>query len=106
MRPPLRTKKLRPLLPRDLHLRHPYRAADRSRGFGVEDWPWHMETLWAGLPHRVVPETVHLIRVKEHGSLGRQNTVEGLLPYLPPHAWPQLGAAGEEEDGPAQRAVA
>jgi hypothetical protein len=69
--------------PREIHGRHPYSSVDRSRGFGIEDWSWHMETLWAGIPHLVVPETVHLIRVKEAGSLGRQNSAEGLLPYLP-----------------------
>jgi hypothetical protein len=76
---------------REIHERHPYTAVDRSRGVGVEDWSWHMETLWAGIDHLVVPDTVHLIRVKETGSLGQQNTAEGLLPHLPPGAVPQLG---------------
>lgn len=76
---------------REIHERHPYTAADRSRGFGVEDWSWNMETLWAGIAHLVVLDTVHLIRVKDTGSLGQQNTAEGLLPHLPPGAIPQLG---------------
>ncbi len=76
---------------RDIHLRFPYSPVDRIRGFGIEDWSWNMETLWAGIPHLVVPETVHLIRVKETGSLGRQNSAEGLLPYLPHGAVPQAG---------------
>ncbi|MBR0672668.1 glycosyltransferase family A protein [Neoroseomonas soli] len=76
---------------REIHERHPYTAVDRSRGFGVEDWSWHMETLWDGLGHFVVPDTVHLIRVKDAGSLGQQNTAEGLLPHLPPGAAPRLG---------------
>jgi hypothetical protein len=72
--------------PREIHLRHPYAAADRARGFGIEDWSWNIATLWAGVPHLVVPETVHIIRLKETGSLSRRNTAEGLLPHLPPEA--------------------
>jgi hypothetical protein len=71
---------------REVHLRHPYLATDRSRGLGVEDWTWNIATVWAGIPHRVVADTVHLIRVKKSGSLGQRNTVEGLLPRLPPDA--------------------
>ena len=43
------------------------------------------------MPHRIVPDTVHLIRVKSTGSLGQQNDAEGLLAHLPDHAWPRLG---------------
>ncbi len=81
---------------RAVHLRHPYRAVDRDRGFGVEDWSWNIETLFAGIPHRIVRDTVHLIRTKETGSLHRQNVGDGLLPYLPADAWPRLG---EERSG-------
>jgi hypothetical protein len=73
---------------RVLHLRFPYAAADRERGFGFEDWTWNIDTLWRGVPHLVVPDTVHLIRVKPSGSLGQQSLVEGLLPVLPDDAWP------------------
>jgi glycosyltransferase involved in cell wall biosynthesis len=76
---------------RSLHLRHPYKAADKETGFGIEDWSWNIETVWANVPHRVVSDTVHLIRVKESGSLNQQNSAEGLLPYLPNHAWPKFG---------------
>ena len=71
------------LATRELHLRYPYSAIDRHRGFGIEDWSWHFETLWEGVPHRVVPNTVHLIRLKDTASLGQQNVAEGLLPVLP-----------------------
>lgn len=47
--------------------------------------------LFDGIGHLVVPDTVHMIRVKDTGSLGQQNTAEGLLPHLPPGAFPQLG---------------
>lgn len=68
---------------REIHLRIPYRAADRNRGFGIEDWSWNLETLGAGLSHRVVPGTIHLIRKKRSASLDQANQAEGLLPYLP-----------------------
>ncbi len=74
---------------RSLHLRHPYRAVDRGRGFGIEDWTWNIETLWAGIPHLVVPGAVHLIRLKESGSLNLRNLAEGLLPVLPDDAGPR-----------------
>jgi hypothetical protein len=79
--------------PRDLHVRHPYLAVDRSRGFGIEDWSWNLQTLWTGIPHLVVADTVHIIRVKDTGSLGQQNAAEGLLPHLPDGATPRLGRA-------------
>jgi hypothetical protein len=66
-----------------LHERYPYAAVDRTKGFGIEDWSWHMETLWAGIPHYTVPDTVHIIRMKEGQSLNQQNASEGLLPTLP-----------------------
>lgn len=76
---------------RSLHLRHPYKAADKETGFSIEDWSWNIETVWANIPHRVVADTVHLIRVKESGSLNQQNAAEGLLPYLLDHACPKFG---------------
>ncbi len=51
--------------PRELFLRFPYRANDRSNGFGFEDWRWNLDTLENGIPHRVVPGAVHMLRVKE-----------------------------------------
>jgi hypothetical protein len=68
---------------RALHERFPYREIDRSSGFGIEDWSWNIETLAAGVRHLVVPDSVHLIRVKQSGSLGQQNGVDGLLPAIP-----------------------
>lgn len=76
---------------REIHQQYPYSSVDHSRGFGIEDWSWNMETLWAGIPHLVVPETVHLIRKKEVGSLGLKHFAEGLLPYLPHGVSPQPG---------------
>jgi hypothetical protein len=69
---------------RELHVRFPYCTADRTRGMGIEDWSWNLETIGAGVPHRVVPGAVHLIRRKGSGSLMRQNTTDYLLPCLSP----------------------
>jgi hypothetical protein len=79
------------LASRDLHLRIPYKAIDKSCGFGVEDWSWNIETTWAGIAHCVVPDTVHLIRVKETGSLGQQNAAEGFLAHLPESVFRDIG---------------
>ncbi|EIZ81458.1 glycosyltransferase [Methylobacterium sp. GXF4] len=62
---------------------NPYLSVDRNKGFGVEDWAWNIETVWAGALHAIVPEGVHVIRVKQEGSLGKQNVKEGLLLPLP-----------------------
>jgi hypothetical protein len=73
---------------RELHVRFPYRAVDRNRGLGIEDWSWNLETLGAGIHHCVVPGTVHLIRKKGSESLDQQNASNQLLPYFPPSfAW-------------------
>lgn len=68
---------------RDIHLKHPYRAVDREKGMGFEDWSWNLETLHADIPHLVVQDTVHLIRQKPVGSLGRSLASEGILPFIP-----------------------
>ncbi len=65
---------------RRIHLRVPYSATEPRQGFGEEDWRWNIATLWHGISHRVVPDTVHLIRVKD--------TVDGVLPRLPDDVWP------------------
>jgi hypothetical protein len=77
--------------PRSLHERFPYFSVERARGFGIEDWSWHVATQWSGIPHRIVADTVHMIRVKEFGSMGRRNAAEGLLPHLPDDVLPLLG---------------
>jgi hypothetical protein len=69
---------------RELHLRYPYNSGDPSRGFGIEDWSWNLKTTWDGIPHRVVPGTVHVIRIKQTQSRGQQNVAQSLLPIMPP----------------------
>jgi hypothetical protein len=65
------------------------RAADPDPGAGIEDWEWNLATLWAGIPHLVVADAVHLLRVKATGSLGAEHIAMGLLPRLPPGAVPR-----------------
>lgn len=76
---------------REIHLRHPYPPNRRDVGLGVEDWSWNMATAWAGIPHRVVAGTVHLIRIKGEDSLRLGHGRDGLLPHLPEGARPRLG---------------
>jgi hypothetical protein len=73
---------------RTTHIRFPYALDDKAAGLGVEDWSWNIQTLWSGVPHLIVPDTVHLIRVKDAGSRGRQNIAEGIMPWLPDDVWP------------------
>ena len=68
---------------RELFRRFPYCPVDRDRGTGIEDWSWNLETVQAGIPHRVVSGTVHLIRKKEVDSLDQQNAASELLPRMP-----------------------
>ena len=67
---------------RELHLRFPYRPDDWSRQIGIEDWRFNLETLGHGINHFVVPDTVHLIRMKEGGSLGQAHETKASLPLL------------------------
>lgn len=68
---------------RETFLAHPYKKVDAGRGTGFEDWSWNAETLVAGFVHRIVPGTVHMVRIKHQGSLGSDNARQGLLPVLP-----------------------
>lgn len=67
---------------RGLYHAHPFPRFRRDEGFGIEDWSWNFRTLQAGIAHRIVPGTVHMVRVKGAGSQGTRNTMERLLPDL------------------------
>jgi hypothetical protein len=67
--------------PRSLYLSHPFRAADKAGGIGVEDWAWNAHTLSIGMRHAVVPGTVHLVRHRDD-SLSSENIKRGLLPPM------------------------
>ena len=66
----------------DIHRQFPYRADEWAKQVGIEDWRWNLDTLGHGLAHAVVPDTVHLIRIKETGSFGQLHNAKALLPFL------------------------
>ncbi|VWB36017.1 hypothetical protein BLA13014_01457 [Burkholderia aenigmatica] len=84
---------------RSIYQRFPYKPVVKSMGLGIEDWTWNIETLWSDVAHRIVQDTVHIIRVKEMGSLGQSNASEGLLPHMPEQIFPIVG---KHEDHPLQ----
>lgn len=71
---------------RSVYGRFPYATVDKGSGFGVEDWIWNLETLVSGVRHVVVPDTVHCVRIKPEGSLGRQHVTDGLVPPIHEYA--------------------
>lgn len=73
---------------RSVHETFPYRPFERARGIGIEDWSWNLETIWHDIRHLIVPDTVHMIRAKDVGSLGMLNHQDHLLTHLPHIARP------------------
>jgi hypothetical protein len=63
---------------RELFLRAPYRRTDLRAGFGFEDWAWNSDTISQGMIHKIVPDTVHLLRRKA-SSLNAQTRGAGAL---------------------------
>ncbi|GAA1731150.1 hypothetical protein GCM10009809_28330 [Isoptericola hypogeus] len=50
------------LAPRKVFLDHPLAPRDIAGGFAYDDWYWNIETVQAGLVHRVAPDTIHFKR--------------------------------------------
>ena len=46
----------------EVYSQNPYPPTDLREGIGFEDWSWNMNTISAGLLHKVVPKTGHAIR--------------------------------------------
>jgi glycosyltransferase involved in cell wall biosynthesis len=67
---------------KEIYEKYPYKSVERELGFGIEDWTWNAATLASNVIHAVVEGTVHCIRQKSTGSLGTQNSQEGLLPSI------------------------
>ncbi len=69
---------------------HPYIGVSRlPDGFGFEDWHWHCQTLAHGCTHSIVEDTLHLVRIKSHGSLNESHrSRNAIIPrtdlFLPP----------------------
>lgn len=59
---------------RDIVLEYPYLATRMGAQLGYEDWSWHIVTVGAGVLHKVVPSTSHLIRRKRTSLLQKTNS--------------------------------
>lgn len=59
-----------------------YAATNPLDGFGFEDWHWNCESIANEAVHRVVPETVHFVRLKTSNSRNEQATRAGVV-FLP-----------------------
>ena len=47
---------------REIFTEFPFRKCELNVGFGHEDWYWNCQTFEAGIAHRPVPDTVHMVR--------------------------------------------
>jgi glycosyltransferase involved in cell wall biosynthesis len=56
----------------------PYRRSDVRQGFGFEDWSWNAQTVARGFLHKIVPGSVHLVRIKPT-SLMRTTAASGAM---------------------------
>ncbi|WP_286215624.1 glycosyltransferase [Demequina sediminis] len=57
------------LMHRAVAVAHPYRESRPDSGFGPEDWAFNCDTVAAGIPHLIVPETTLYYHARRHGSL-------------------------------------
>lgn len=57
------------LAPIEVWRKIPYGASVIGSGFGHEDWHWNCETLAAGIPHFLIPETLRFGRLKTKDSV-------------------------------------
>lgn len=64
----------------DMLQRFPYRANDLVAGYAHEDWHWNKVTLYAGVPHKPVPGTIHFKR-RRPGSQSERVDQKGGLPW-------------------------
>ena len=60
----------------------PYQSAYKDDGYGMEDWHWNCETIFAGINHLVIPKTVVFIRRKQFGSRLQEHDLSRTL--IPP----------------------
>ena len=68
------------ITPRQAVLDIPYRARDRDRGLGYEDWCWNVETLSAGWVHAVVTDTI-IFKRRRDASLVTELRGSKALPW-------------------------
>jgi glycosyltransferase involved in cell wall biosynthesis len=66
---------------REVLLETPYPATDLKSQIGYEDWGWNLKTIEAGFTHKIVPNTVHAVRIKPgYQSLVSHTTKAGAVP--------------------------
>ena len=69
----------------ELYRNFPYTPNTIRDGFGYEDWTWNVQTLRAGVDHRVVPQSAHYIRRgKRRPSLLDSTNAERAVPRVLP----------------------
>lgn len=67
---------------RNLYKKFPYHENEINRGFGYEDWLWHIETIYNGVLHITIDKTIHFVRRKSNGSLLQQSNHNHVLPNI------------------------
>ncbi len=58
----------------------PYPETQFERQIGYEDWAWNQAVIAQGALHKIVPQTGHLIRLKQNGSRNRGAAAIGAIP--------------------------
>jgi len=49
---------------REIFQNVPYKCVDATGGYGYEDWLWNCDTVSKNIIHRIVPDTIHCVRLK------------------------------------------
>lgn len=77
------------MAPAEVHRAHPYHRRDLAAGFAYLDWSWNMETIEAGIVHRVVPDTIHFKRRRSRSQFtqARDNMSLPFESGLHDYAW-------------------
>lgn len=68
------------IVDRDVLLEVPFRATDKSKQMGHEDWAWNMEVIGHGAIHKTVSGTAHAIRRKRQHSVVMDATTKNVSP--------------------------
>jgi glycosyltransferase involved in cell wall biosynthesis len=63
----------------ETYRRIPYPRSDFSSGLGYEDWSWNSEVIAQGFVHKLVPDTVHLVRMNENSMVMRTSAMRALV---------------------------
>ncbi|KWF79458.1 hypothetical protein WL93_24790 [Burkholderia diffusa] len=66
--------------PRSIFVDIPFHRNELSSGYGHEDWHWNCVTFSQGIPHKPVPDTVHMKR-RRHGSQSARANSSDVVPW-------------------------